>query len=94
VIYYQRSPFALNESYSLGRTNEREYGGKSAYDSGPSEHGPIKAALLIAVAALGAWIGVWSIVFWDWLRGWRWIVSALGWIVMISCIIQGLSVHP
>jgi len=58
------------------------------------DHGPIKGIVTLAIIFGGAWLGVWSIGFWDSLGLWRWLLSALGWAVMIGGIVQGLPVRP
>jgi hypothetical protein len=85
---------ALDESPTLERADSSQDTRKKSYDPGPSDHGPIKGTLTLAVIFLGGWLGVWSIGFWDSLGGWRWLLSALGWAAMIGAIVQGLPVRP
>ena len=101
-----RSALALNESPSLYSADYRENAGKNSNYPSPTDHGPIKGAfwstfrdafrgvVTLGLIGFGAWLGVWSLGFWDWLGRWRWLISALGWTVMIGTIVQGLPVYP
>jgi hypothetical protein len=93
-LYIDRRPFALDESATLNAADYRQNTSKNSDSGGPSNHGPIRGIGLIVLIVLGAWVGVWSIVFWDSLGLWRWLLSAIGWAVMIGSIVQGLPVHP
>lgn len=62
-----RGALALNESPSLNPADPSQNNRKKPHDTGPVDHGPVKGILMLALMALGGWIGVWSIGFWDWL---------------------------
>jgi hypothetical protein len=95
-------PLAFHKSPSLQSADYRQNESENADNSGPSGHGPIKSIIplwlrgivVLGLMMFGARVGVWSIVFWDSLGLWRWLFSALGWAVMIGCIVQGLPVRP
>jgi hypothetical protein len=55
-----------------------------------TQHASIKFFRLgaIFVTGVGAWVGVWSIVFWDWLGGRRWIISFFGWCLMVAALMS------
>ena len=99
-----RSFALLNEGPFLTYANQCQYGGEKADNPSPSEHRSVKWVgwrwevgraivgwCLVALAFIGALVGVWSVVFWDWLGRWRWFVSSLGWIAFIGGLVQGLS---
>jgi len=89
-----KRPLTLYESASLNSAEDSQNRSKNTYNSGPSDHRRIEAIILFSIMSLAALIGVWSIVFWDSLGAWRWLVSALGWAVMIGCLIQGFPIRP
>lgn len=93
-IEKERRTLALNEGQSLNPTDYCQNEGKNANDPSPSDHGPIKGIIWLAIITFGAWMGVWSIGFWDSLGRWRWLLSALGWAVMIVCLVQGFPGRP
>jgi hypothetical protein len=91
----------LDERPSLNPAHDGQDDSKNSDNARPSDHGPIKGIVTIGLIVFGAWLGVWSIVFWDrWGRWgkrwgvWRWIVSALGWAIMVLSIVQGLPIRP
>jgi hypothetical protein len=93
-LWVNRGAFALDESPTLNTADSSQNNREKSYDTRPVNHGLIKGVVTLAIIFLGAWLGVWSIVFWDSLGLWRWLVSAIGWAVMIGTIVQGLPVRP
>jgi hypothetical protein len=93
---------AFHKSPSLQSADYRQNESENADNSRPSGHGPIKSIIplwlrgivVFGLMMFGAWVGVWSIVFWDSLGLWRWLLSAIGWGIMIGTIVQGLPVRP
>ncbi|MDE2104482.1 MAG: hypothetical protein KGL39_45020 [Patescibacteria group bacterium] len=47
---------------------------------------------LIFLSAMASWVGVWSIVFWDWLRGTRFWVSVGAWVAFAGFLAQGVTI--
>jgi hypothetical protein len=103
-VAVEHGSFALNEGPCLTYANQCQYGGEKADNPSPSEHRSVKWVgwrwevgraivgwCLVALAFVGALVGVWSVVFWDRLGRWRWFVSSLGWIALIGGLVQGLS---
>jgi len=80
---------ALNESVSLNTSNNSKNGGEYAYNARPPQQATFKVFGLFPFFILiaSAWLGVWSIVFWDGLGHWRWVVSLLGWSVMVATFV-------
>ena len=89
-----RSALTLNKSPSLNCPDNCQNNSKDANYASPPDHIPVKGIFLLGVLTFGAWIGVWSVAFWDRLGFWRWIVSGLGWAFMVFCIVQGLPIRP
>jgi len=82
-----KSALALNKGHYLNESYKGEHAGKDTDNASPFQHSSGKiifSLLAIIVAFSGSMIGVWSIVFWDWLGGWRWMVSAAGWLLMMA----------
>jgi hypothetical protein len=95
-------PLAFHKSPSLQPADYRQNESENADNFRPSGYGPIKGSnplwlrgiVVLGLMMFGAWVGVWSIVFWDSLGFWRWLLSATGWAVMIGSIVYGLPIHP
>jgi hypothetical protein len=84
---------ALNESPRLDSPYCGQYGSEKPHNAGPAEHGALHRLYgwsLFLLGLIGSFVGVWAVAFWDWLRGWKWIVSLFGWLLLIIGIWQGL----
>jgi hypothetical protein len=82
---------AFHESILLKSTNDGQYGSEESNNARPPQHAQIKSVFgpcVVALALSGALIGIWSVVFWDWLGRWRWIVSAAGWAFMVASMLM------
>jgi hypothetical protein len=93
----KKRSLALNERPELQKADNRKNRSENPHDSGPSDHGSIRAWirwLPILFGVIGSFVGVWSIVFWDGIGFWRWPLSLAGWAITIWAILQGLSFPP
>jgi hypothetical protein len=89
VLNREKGALALNESQQLQSSGNSENSGKKSHDPRPPQHALFKflGFGVVSISLLGALVGIWSVVFWDGLGNWRWVVSLVGWLLAVVSVL-------